>query len=68
MNHGSCSSKLNIKPTKDEITPPNVTTVADEEGTDRQTDKLCFTDVANEFKKKLWQLHSVWSAVKPGFH
>lgn len=37
MNHGSCSIKLNIKPTKDEITPPNVTTVADEEGTDRQT-------------------------------
>ena len=35
-----------IKPTKDEITPPNVTTVADEEGTDRQTDKLC---LANEF-------------------
>ena len=36
-------------------------TVADEEGTDRQTDKLCLADVANEFKKKLWQPHSVQS-------
>ena len=35
-----------------EITPANVMTVADEWG-NKQTEKLCLADVANEFKKKV---------------